>query len=301
MSDIKNFYVNNIKIETNKHNILDAILETGYCMSHSCKDGRCGSCEITELNSGKRFLACQTGFKEGFHYETENFTKTRLPIELNIPVKLSDISTQGNFIKVTLNFSKSLMIKALPGQYLDLVINDNTRSYSIFNIDNKKKVLEFVISPKADGYGSNYFLNQKNIGKILRAKGPKGSFIVDEVENCNHIFVCSGSGIVPVYNMLSSLKGLPESSKVYWGVKHKCDFTEAISYRFRESIDIFYSRETKIDNIQSGRLPLEKILSTLNEKTFLYGCGNVEMLKDLQMVMSRIGVDCRGFKMDPFY
>lgn len=301
MSDTKNFYINSTKIETRKHTVLDAILEAGFCIPHSCKDGRCESCEVTELSSGNSFLACQKGVQEGYRYHAVNFTKTRLPIELNLPVKLFDISNLGNFIKITLKFSKSLIIDALPGQYLDLVIDDIIRSYSIFTVDNEKKVLQLVISPKFGGYGSSYFSDKRNIGKLLRVIGPKGSFVVDELEKCNHIFVCSGSGIVPVYNMLSSIQCLPRKSKVFWGVRYKCDFTEAISHQFNDIIDVFYSGEVESDYIQSGRLPLGKILSTLNEKSFLYGCGNVGMLKDLQMAVSKLEINYHGFKVDPFY
>ena len=96
MSNFKSFYVNNTKIETDKHTVLDAILDAGYCLSHSCKDGRCETCTIRDVRSGEDFLACQNSFKEGFYYEAESFSRTRLPAELNIAVKIFNITAWNN-------------------------------------------------------------------------------------------------------------------------------------------------------------------------------------------------------------
>lgn len=99
------------------------------------------------------------------------------------------------------------------GQFvtMDLPIHEKRlkrwRSYSIASAPPQDQLLEFCIGRLEGGAASGYFFETVQIGDAIRFKGPDGNFTLpDNLENCDLVFICTGTGIAPFRSMLLDIQ-----------------------------------------------------------------------------------------------
>ncbi|MGV2872797.1 2Fe-2S iron-sulfur cluster-binding protein [Colwellia sp. E150_009] len=107
-----------------------------------------------------------------------------------------------------------------PGQYVkvEICLNGVTylRNYSISAPKNANE-LSITIKRLPGGLVSTYLTTQLKLGDVIRMTCPIGNFTLTPKSNNakSYVFVCAGSGITPVFSMISSVLAEEESSCVY--------------------------------------------------------------------------------------
>lgn len=279
---VDTFIINRQKIEITNETILDCLIEAGYAVDHSCRDGRCKICSVKDLTTGEIVLTCETKALEGRTYCAENIRRIQFPKTQTFPIKFLKFSEHGNFVKITFKYSKAIKLEHLPGQYFDLLFQNFVRSYSIYDVNAELNEFSILIMPNNSGKASKLLTDKDQLGSIFKFKGPKGAFIVEENTSHKKIFICTGTGIAPVINILRNTKLLANQYKVYWGVRQNCSFTKRIQDEFDGVIEIFFSR-VKTDNYGSkGRLPFSQIIKSHQSACNWYLCGRHEMILDFE-------------------
>lgn len=134
--------------------------------------------------------------------ETRQESKTAISVLFDIPEALGD------------------MFKWRPGQHLTLELSiDNQvvrRCYSISSSPHSG-LLRITVKRVKDGLVSNYINDYVKAGDSIKVMAPFGSFCLDPAETArrSHYFFGAGSGITPLFSMMSSVLEAEHHSDVY--------------------------------------------------------------------------------------
>jgi CDP-4-dehydro-6-deoxyglucose reductase len=122
------------------------------------------------------------------------------------------------------------------GQFvtMDLPISEKRlkrwRSYSIANIPNDERLLEFCIVKLEGGAGTQYLFEELKTGQQIKFKGPSGAFTLPEKLDHPIVMICTGTGVAPFRSMMLKLKEKDEIHPpihLIFGTRYK----EGILYR----------------------------------------------------------------------
>jgi CDP-4-dehydro-6-deoxyglucose reductase len=295
--------------------------ENNILLEYSCLDGRCGSCKaklisgitenfefeegLTEVEKSENFiLTCVHKPKSDLNLNIEKLNNINLPAPKTIPAKISEIKfLSGDILKLTLRIPKSISFDFLPGQYIKLLKNNFKRSYSIAKkFDNK---IEFFIKKYEKGLMSEYLFNHANQDDLLLMEGPFGTFFLKEDTLKNVIFLSTGTGIAPVYNMLNDIRNIDffKERQVYLfhGARTKNDL---IKYSFFSELGINYfpvlSQEI-CKGFYSGYIQDLCVNQNLelNQST-VYACGSNKMISAAKKKLVEFGLNMNHFYSDSF-
>ncbi len=118
--------------------------------------------------------------------------------------------------------SEEMAKVALPGQFLEIRVNDNMepflrRAISIHKIEKQKNELEFIFQVRGKG---TEILAQKKVGNKISVIGPlgKGSFQFEDYKNI--AIIGGGIGIFPLYE-LARQAGKNANVNTYLGFRNK--------------------------------------------------------------------------------
>lgn len=96
-----------------------------------------------------------------------------------------------------------------PGQFvsLSLIVNGETisRSYSLSTSPLTDEEFKITVKRVSGGKGSNFLIDQVQIGDELRVTPPAGLFYKPTMDNRHYVFFAAGSGITPVFSILKSV------------------------------------------------------------------------------------------------
>lgn len=298
--------------------VLDAALIAGVNLPHGCKSGNCGACKCrvvsgevvhaddllpttlssAEFADGYR-LMCQSYANSDVVIDLPGFTN-QLPIK-TLPSKIVRIDIIGTTAVVKLQLPVSQKFEFYPGQYLDIIYKEQSRSYSIASCMNNENQLDLHIRHRTNGFFSDAVFSELTIGSIIRFKGPMGSFTLNSTSNKNLLFVCTGTGFAPIKAILDSMIETNNQRKAHliWGNVHVADFylTEILStYQNQLNLDVTLCLSEKtLDGYYAGLvtdLLAEKYKDMRNYQ--LYACGNPKMIEsayDLARHSLHLGID----------
>ncbi len=217
--------------------ILEAALEAGITLKHSCRDGQCGECRATIL-SGAVSYADPAGIKlEQSDLEGKTglmcvgHATADLVIEAPEVTELEEISVQKCAGRTMAKEAVSDDVAVLkiapapginfafkPGQYLDLTVKGyDTRSYSMASTD-ADALIELHVRKMPDGAVSPFIVDELKPKAIVTIEGPYGTFYVRDSDS-PIIMVASGTGFAPVKSMMLDLvaRGNTRPVALYWG------------------------------------------------------------------------------------
>jgi CDP-4-dehydro-6-deoxyglucose reductase len=140
-------------------------------------------------------------------------------------------NTQLFFFKVDTNFS------FIAGQFItfDLPVSEKRsqrwKSFSIANSSFETNVIELCISHVDGGLATNFLFQEMKVGTKLKFKGPDGQFVFHEKnKDKNHIFICTGTGIVPCRSILIALLANCKSENIQHHLIFGTRFANGILY-----------------------------------------------------------------------
>src|SRR5690606_9108035 len=100
------------------------------------------------------------------------------------------------------------------------------RSYSIASMPDGTNVIELVIVYLQGGMGTEYQINNVEVGSEITLRGPQGVFVLPEHMLENLFLVCTGTGIAPFRSMMNYVKthNLPHGNvHLIFGTRTKAD------------------------------------------------------------------------------
>ena len=222
--------------------LLAAGLRQHLALPFGCQSGGCGSCRV-RLNSGTVNYSfdppalSQAERDAGYILMCQARPESDLEIDLHQPPQLDDLRPRQlpvrvmerrmlahDVISLTLKLPKGERFRYMPGQYLDILLdNGRRRSFSIANAPNDA-TLELHLRITPGGQFARYVQEEMPDKTILRIEGPLGAFYIREDTQRPILLMAGGTGVSPVKAMLEDL--LPRSARrmhLFWGARAQRD------------------------------------------------------------------------------
>ena len=194
------------------------------------------------------------------------------------------------------------------GQYINIILEDKVRSYSIANAFNKNNILELHIKTYTGGLMTEY-LNKLLISNnpILSIDAPLGHFALNTLNNNtnNIIFACTGTGFAPIKALIETLIQQKSIKKIYlyWGNRYESDFyclSDLKKWQEVLNIEIYTcvsSNDTNKKNYITTMIK-EHFIDLLQYE--IYASGNLNMIHDLYQIAINLGLESNMFFSDVF-
>ncbi|MBP9742694.1 MAG: 2Fe-2S iron-sulfur cluster binding domain-containing protein [Burkholderiales bacterium] len=290
-------------IATSNETILNAGLAQKLNLSHSCKNGLCGSCK-TKIISGEVILdpynpktLTPEEQKQGYTLLCRAHALTDVVLDIPnllcgfpvkiMPAKVISITKINQIAIINLKLPANLAFGFYAGQYVDIMVKGKNRSYSIGISPLQKDEIEIHVKNYPGGIFSEYVWNELKVNDILRFKGPLGSFQLQHT-NKPIICVCTGTGFAPIKAILEDmyLREDPRPITFYWGNSEIKDFycVEVIEkWRHKLNIKIVLCiSQNKESGYFFGRVT-DALINDFNDLSNheVYACGNPRMIESL--------------------
>lgn len=225
--------------------ILDAALNDGMMLNHSCREGTCGSCkgqivsgqvdhgdsDLELLNTAERAsglaLFCRAKACSNLVIEAPEVTELRGISIQKTGARVASVDKVSHDVAVVrLQLPPSHSIAYYPGQYFNVLLKDGRghRSYSMATQKPENNQLEFHIRQMPNGFFSSHVLTTMKPKEMLQLEGPYGSFYLRDTA-APMIFLASGTGFAPIQALLQQLEAQGNNRPVhlYWGGRIRSD------------------------------------------------------------------------------
>lgn len=240
--------------------------------------------------------------------ELDGIKSLRTPAKIYSLLKLS-----GDVVELTLRLPVANEIRFLPGQYIKLTNREGSvRSYSLAAAPSLDKTLKMHIRRVEGGLFSEWLFERATVGDLLHAEGPFGNFFLRE--DCSvkkTIFLATGTGIAPIFSMLSSVTDEQRNKLggiwVYWGNRCQRDayLTQqlaSLSDRMNFKISEVYSRDENSKAHQNNFYVQDMMRQdhlTLQDAQ-VFACGNLAMIEAARERAIELGLRENLFHCDAF-
>jgi len=193
--------------------VLDALMERGHDIPHSCRNGTCQTClmRATEGNPPEEsqkdlsptlrlrshFLACVCRPDEDLTVALPAEGETRLTAVVR---RLEPLN--ADILRVELAVDEPFDYRA--GQFLNLFMDEILgRSYSLASVPELDEHLELHVRRLPDGRVSGWIHDELRVGQTLAVRGPGGNcFYVPSQPEQPLLLIGTGSGLAPLYGIL---------------------------------------------------------------------------------------------------
>ena len=193
---------------------------------------------------------------------------------------------------VMFRFRPNKKISFLAGQYLNLLIpngqNMVKKPFSIASNPNQE-TLEFIVRI-IDGGLASAFLKNLRPGNTLKAKGPRGSFVISRPNRAGRlIFFSSGTGIAPMRSMINYLLADQKSPFVFLYITRKKG--ERLPLK-NEWGDLLVNNRDKFQYRYSADTSAEITKTIRRNKTDgeFYVCGNPIFVSKIKKALMHKGI-----------
>ncbi|MFN8770491.1 MAG: FAD-binding oxidoreductase [Neisseriaceae bacterium] len=307
----------------NDQNILDNALKHNLNLPHGCKDGRCGACKCKvvsgniKLGQYSSLVLTDKEIKQGYTLLCKTFANSdvelyipeilnNFPIKI-LPAKVTSIEKNNNIAIIKMKTPRTQKFNFFAGQYVEIILHDKNRSYSIANACKDDGEVEFHVKYYKGGVFSEFVWNELCVGQILRFRGPLGNFKVHKSDS-PVIFVCTGTGFAPIKSIMEEYAkgGNNREMYFYWGNREREDFylLDQI-YKWKESLGLKVKLCTSRDN---GDDFVSGYVTDLIKDDFpdlsdfeLYACGNIQMIEDVyELCTEKLKLQKERFYSDAF-
>lgn len=229
-------------------------------------------------------------------------------IEVYLDSIIKETKSTWRFI---IQVSQNNIFSFIPGQFIQIKINDVMRSYSIASIPNDQNKIELVIVKIDGGDMSNYLFNKIKQGEKFEIKGPLGKFFLPERIDRDIFFICTGTGIAPFRSMLNFIEKYDVKHQrifLIFGARMKSDllfYNEMLEY-CTKSEDVNYIPILSREKWHKDNGYVHKIYKKiLNQKKYqqeplFYLCGWRDMIKEAKANLRGLGIDSKSIKIELF-
>lgn len=227
--------------------VLEAALSAGLNLPHSCKSGHCGSCRARLLTGaihyphGRPLGISEAEAAAGFVLLCQARADTDLVVSAQVIANVADVEIKTlpcrigrmallapDVMQVMLRLPAVEPLRFQAGQYLDVLLDDRRRSFSIASPPHDSELIELhVRRVRGGGFTERIFDGDLKTGALLRIEGPIGQFIYRDGSG-PLLMVAGGTGFAPLKSMLRHLleSGVQRDVHCFWGARHERDVYE---------------------------------------------------------------------------
>lgn len=198
--------------------------------------------------------------------------------EIARTVRVAAIATVAGGIKtLRLEDPDGLPLPAwTPGAHIDLVVGDFSRKYSLCGSPSAPDYTIAVLREDEGRGGSRFIHDQLSVGELLRLRGPKNYFRLEE-DAARHILIAGGIGITPIIAMADHLKQLNRDYVVYYCGRSR----SAMAFAERLIRDHGHRAMLHVSD-EGNRADLASIVANCGESgALIHACGPVGLLEAL--------------------
>ena len=234
--------------------LLDAALQAGLNLPHSCKSGHCSSCRarliegefhyphgrpagITAEEADRGFLLlCQARARSDLTVEARVIARVGAVEIKTLPCRIARLRRLApDVMAVFLRLPAVEALEFQPGQYLDVLIEgDRRRSFSIASPPHDAQLLEIHVRHVAGGSFTRRLFDAAPAGEglregsLLRIEGPIGQFVYRD-DPRPALLIAGGTGFAPLKSILRHVleRGGTRALQLYWGARRAVDLYEA--------------------------------------------------------------------------
>ncbi len=221
--------------------ILDAALNAGMMLPHSCRGGTCGSCaarlvegevsypegqprSLSEAAQAEgQILLCQARAQSDLVVKERPLASdVTIPIQM-MPVRVLAVNKLNHDVaQLLLQPPGSRRLQFMAGQYIDILLNDGRRrSFSLANPPHDNEALELHIRRVPGGHFTNLVFDELQEKALLRIQGPIGSFFIRHESTRPILMIAGGTGYAPMAGMIKDLihQGSTRPVHLFWGAR----------------------------------------------------------------------------------
>lgn len=316
--------------------VLDAAFRQGIALMHGCKEGQCSSCKSKLVDGDIELLKYSTFALPEYESETGHILLCRthafsdLTIELlnfdeellsrSIPVKsfpgtVMSVRSLTHDIRL-LEIEIESPLRFWAGQYVDLTIPGHgvTRAYSMASRPGGDSRLQFIIKKYPDGAFSALLDGSLTPGTAISAKGPYGGCFRRENRAGPMILVGGGSGMSPLWSILTDLvhSGEDRPVRFFYGARTRNDLfmldeIEATGAKLRDFKFIPALSDAASDDTWSGERGFihEVVERTLRKENMhgdmdAFSCGPPPLIDAVLPVLQGAGIEPSRIYFDKF-
>ncbi len=163
------------------------------------------------------------------------------------------------------------------GAHLDVIVGDYVRKYSLCGAREEKNRLQIAVLRDLQGRGGSAFIHEQiRPGTMIRVRGPKNHFRLDEGAE-SYLLIAGGIGITPIIAMADRLKAIGKDYEIHYAGRTPATmaFVERLRRDHGERLHLYASREGR-------RLDLDAVVGEPRPGRQVYACGPERLLNSLQ-------------------
>ena len=190
--------------------------------------------------------------------------------------------------------AKEIVELANPGNFIEIRINENSdpflrRPISIYNLDKKNGVLEFIFQVKGKG---TELLAKKKEGDKIDIIGPLGNGTFKFEEYKNIAVIGGGIGIFPLYELSKQAKNAGKKVYTYLGFRNKDLVT--LENEFDE-VSTMLTITTDDGSYKNSGFAINYLKNDLEKNNIdcIYACGPLPMLKAVKKLAEEKEIPCQ--------
>ena len=285
--------------------VLSAALKQGYQLPYGCQNGVCGACKGRVIEGSVRYedaISALSAYERnnGYALFCKAIPETDLVIEVNqnlavavrtLPCRVVKVERfTDDFMRLFLQLAKDQCLQFLAGQYVDLLLHGERRSFSLANAPYQGNCLELHVRYHHSGLFSEYAFHELQEKNLLRFIGPFGNFFLRHDSTRPMIMVAGGTGFAPIKAIIEDAiyNGCQRSIRLYWGARQASDLylhvlaqSWADQYAHIEYVPVLSDVQSS-DHEWTGRRGLVHVAMLEDYEDFLdyevYVCGPPPMV-----------------------
>jgi CDP-4-dehydro-6-deoxyglucose reductase len=230
-----------------EQSILDAALDAGLNLPHSCKSGHCSSCRARLLSGSIRYphgtplgLSADEA-RSGQVLLCQARPVSDLSVDVRLVAAVADVEIKtlpcriarleqlaADVMQVFLRLPSVESLAFQPGQYLDVLLEDGgRRSFSIASPPHAAGLIELHARHVPGGGFTERLFRELRPGALLRIEGPIGQFVY-RAGDTPLMLIAGGTGFAPLKSMLRHVleHGIERQIHFYWGARTAEDLYE---------------------------------------------------------------------------
>ncbi|MEP6897302.1 MAG: 2Fe-2S iron-sulfur cluster-binding protein [Rhodanobacter sp.] len=226
--------------------LLESAQRAGLALPYSCRSGVCGSCKATLLRGRCEYprnppvgldagelahhavLLCQAVPASDLLLQVREVPSVEDIVRRRLEVRVDDkwrLSPDVIGLRL-LPHAGEAQLRRLPGQYLDVVLDDGKRRpFSIANGPQPDGAIELHVRHVIGGGFTSWVYDSLCIGDRMRIEGPLGTFVPREDSERPMIFMAGGTGFSPIKAIVEHFieLGSRREMDIFWGARSEAE------------------------------------------------------------------------------
>lgn len=225
--------------------ILDAALNVGINLPHSCKGGSCGACRARMVSGsihypfGRPLGLSEEEERDGYALICEAQATSNVTVDIREIRPADDIEIKDLPCRIARKELLAPDVMALylqlpaverflfmPGQYLDIMLpGERRRSFSIASPPHDSGLIELHVRRAPGGEFTQRVFGELHEKSLLRIEGPLGQFCYRHNPQRPALLVGGGTGFSPLKSIIRHVleRGPARPLHLYWGVRTRND------------------------------------------------------------------------------